>query len=64
MLFRSIKRKEQLLAIYKKDQDIQLIYRLREIELMIKRYKRRIQAEVDASGMRPELEQLAEVLNA
>jgi len=52
-------RKQQLQAIYKKCPDIQIVYRLREVELMIKRYKKRIELEVDLSGFRPELEELA-----
>jgi hypothetical protein len=55
-------RKQQLQAIYKKCPDIQIVYRLREIELMTKRYKKRIESEVDASGMRSELEELKGIL--
>ena len=57
------KRKLQLQALYKKCPDIQIVYRLREIELMTKRYKKLLEIEVDASGVRPELEDLAKDLN-
>jgi len=57
------KRKLQLQALYKKCPDIQIVYRLREIELMTKRYKKLLEIEVDASGFRPELEDLAKDLN-
>ena len=56
-------RKLQLQALYKKCPDIQIVYRLREIELMIKRYKKLLEIEVDASGFRPELEKLVKDLN-
>ena len=55
-------RKKQLQAIYKKCPDIQIVYRLREIELMTKRYKKRIEFELDASGMRSEIEELRDIL--
>jgi len=56
-------RKLQLQVLYKKCPDIQIVYRLREIELMTKRYKKLLEIEIDASGFRPELEDLAKDLN-
>ena len=50
-----LQRKAQLKELYKKSPDIELVYRLREVELMIKRYKKQIEAEVDAAGFREEL---------
>jgi len=50
-----LERKAQLKELYKKTPDIELVYRLREVELMIKRYKKLIEAEVDAAGFREEL---------
>ena len=50
-----LQRKAQLKELHKKSPDIELVYRLREVELMIKRYKKLIEAEVDAAGFREEL---------
>ena len=46
-----LQRKAQLKELYKKTPDIELVYRLREVELMIKRYKKLIEAEVDAAAV-------------
>ena len=50
-----LQRKEQLKERYNKSPDIELFYRLREVQLMIKRYKKQIEMEVDAAGFREEL---------
>jgi hypothetical protein len=52
-------RKEELRIKYRRDMDIEIAYRLKEVELLIKRYKRLIEAEIDAAGFREELTQLA-----
>ena len=57
-----LERKAQLKELYKKSLDIELVYRLREVELMIKRYKKRIEAEVDAAGFREELGNLVTLM--
>jgi hypothetical protein len=52
-------RREELRRKYRRDMDIEIAYRLKEVELLIKRYKRLIEAEIDAAGFREELTQLA-----
>jgi hypothetical protein len=54
-----IQRREELRRKYRRDMDIEIAYRLREVDLLIKRYKRLIEAEIDAAGFREELTQLA-----
>jgi hypothetical protein len=54
-----IKRREELRRKYRKDMDIEIAYRHKEVELLIKRYKRILEAEIDAAGFREELTQLA-----
>jgi hypothetical protein len=54
-----IQRKEELRRKYRKDMDIEIAYRHKEVELLIKRYKRILEAEIDAAGFREELTQLA-----
>ena len=58
-----LQRKAQLKELYKKSPDIELVYRLREVELMIKRYKKLIEAEVDAAGFREELGNLVVLMS-
>ena len=58
-----LQRKAQLKELYKKTPDIELVYRLREVELMIKRYKKLIEAEVDAAGFREELGNLVTLMS-
>ena len=58
-----LQRKAQLKELYKKTPDIELVYRLREVELMIKRYKKIIEAEVDAAGFREELGNLVTLMS-
>ena len=57
-----LQRKAQLKELHKKSPDIELVYRLREVELMIKRYKKLIEAEVDAAGFREELGNLVTLM--
>jgi hypothetical protein len=52
-------RRSELRHKYRKDMDIEIAYRLKEVELLIKRYKRILEAEIDAAGFREELTQLA-----
>ena len=54
-----IKRREELRQKYRRDMDIEVAYRHKEVELLIKRYKRVLEAEIDAAGFREELTQLA-----
>ena len=58
-----LQRKAQLKELYKKSPDIELVYRLREVVLMIKRYKKLIEAEVDAAGFREELGNLVALMS-
>ena len=58
-----LQRKAQLKELYKKSPDIELVYRLREVELMIKRYKTQLEAEVDAAGFREELGNLVALMS-
>ena len=58
-----LQRKAQLKELYKKSPDIELVYRLREVELMIKRYKKQLEAEVDAAGFREELGNLVALMS-
>ena len=54
-----LKRREELRQKYRKDMDIEVAYRHKEVELLIKRYRKQIELEVDAAGFREELIQLA-----
>ena len=58
-----LQRKAQLKELYKKSPDIELVYRLREVQLMIKRYKKQIEMEVDAAGFREELGNLVALMS-
>ena len=58
-----LQRKEQLKERYNKSPDIELFYRLREVQLMIKRYKKQIEMEVDAAGFREELGNLVVLMS-
>jgi len=48
-------RKKELQEMYKRKPDIDTVIRLRENLIMIRRYKRLLEAEVDAAGFRDEL---------
>ena len=56
-------RREELRHKYRKDMDIEIAYRLKEVELLIKRYKRVIEAEIDAAGFREELGNLVTLMS-
>ena len=58
-----LQRKAQLKERYNKSPDIELFYRLREVQLMIKRYKKQIEMEVDAAGFREELGNLVALMS-
>ena len=51
-------RKKELQEMYKRKPDIDTVIRLRENLIMIRRYKRLLEAEVDAAGFREELANL------
>ena len=48
-------RKKYLQQRYKKNPDIETWIRISELNILIKRYKKQIEAEVDAAGFREEL---------
>ena len=48
-------RRQELHLKYLNKADIELVYRIREVNLLIKRYRKQIEAEVDAAGFREEL---------
>ena len=48
-------RKKELQEMYRRQPDIDTVIRLRENLIMIRRYKRLLEAEVDAAGFREEL---------
>jgi len=50
-----LKRREELRRKYRKDMDIEVAYRHKEVELLIKRYRKQIELEVYAAGFREEL---------
>ena len=50
-----LQRKAQLKEMYRRQPDIDTVIRLRENLIMIRRYKRLLEAEVDAAGFREEL---------
>jgi len=58
-----LQRKAQLKERYNKSPDIELFYRLREVQLMIKRYKKQIEMEGDAAGFREELGNLVVLMS-
>ena len=56
-------RKKELKAMYKRQPDIDTLVRLRENLIMTRRYKRLIEAEVDAAGFREELGNLVALMS-
>jgi len=56
------KRKAELKAKYKKTPDIEIYIRISELNILIKRYKKQIEAEVDAAGFREELGNLVTLM--
>ena len=55
-------RKKELQEMYKRKPDIDTVIRLRENLIMIRRYKRLLEAEVDAAGFREELGNLVALM--
>ena len=58
-----LKRREELRRKYRKDMDIEVAYRHKEVELLIKRYRKQIELEVDAAGFREELDNLVVLMS-
>ena len=56
-------RKKELKAMYKRQPDIDTLVRLRENLIMTRRYKRLIEAEVDAAGFREDLGNLVALMS-
>ena len=55
-------RRQELHLKYLNKADIELVYRIREVNLLIKRYRKQIEAEVDAAGFREELGNLVTLM--
>jgi len=56
-------RKAELKAKYKKTPDIEIYVRISEVNILIKRYKKLIEAEVDAAGFREDLGNLVALMS-
>ena len=56
-------RKKELQEMYKRKPDIDTVIRLRENLIMIRRYNRLLEAEVDAAGFREDLGNLAVLMS-
>ena len=56
-------RKKYLQQRYKKNPDIETWIRISELNILIKRYKKQIEAEVDAAGFREELGNLVALMS-
>ena len=57
-----LQRKAQLKELYKKSPDIEIYIRISELNILIKRYKKQIEMEVDAAGFREELGNLVTLM--
>ena len=55
-------RKKYLKEKYKRNPDIEIYIRISELNILIKRYKKLIEAEVDAAGFREELGNLVTLM--
>ena len=55
-------RKKYLQQRYKKNPDIETWIRISELNILIKRYKKQIEMEVDAAGFREELGNLVALM--
>ena len=55
-------RKKYLQDKYKRNPDIEIYIRISELNILIKRYKKLIEAEVDAAGFREELGNLVALM--
>ena len=56
-------RRQELHLKYLNKADIELVYRIREVNLLIKRYRKQIELEVDAAGFREELGNLVALMS-
>jgi hypothetical protein len=56
-------RKKYLQDKYKRNPDIEIYIRISELNILIKRYKKLIEAEVDAAGFREELGNLVVLMS-
>ena len=56
-------RKKYLQDKYKRNPDIEIYIRISELNILIKRYKKQIEMEVDAAGFREELGNLAALMS-
>ena len=56
-------RKKYLQQRYKKNPDIETWIRISELNILIKRYKKQIEMEVDAAGFREELGNLVVLMS-
>ena len=55
-------RKKYLKEKYKRNPDIEIYIRISELNILIKRYKKQIEMEVDAAGFREELGNLVTLM--
>ena len=56
-------RRQELHLKYLNKADIELVYRIREVNLLIKRYRKQIELEVDAAGFREDLGNLVALMS-
>ena len=56
-------RKKYLKEKYRKTPDIEIYIRISELNILIKRYKKQLEAEVDAAGFREELGNLVVLMS-
>ena len=56
-------RKKYLQDKYKRNPDIEIYIRISELNILIKRYKKQIEMEVDAAGFREELGNLVALMS-
>ena len=56
-------RNKYLKEKYRKTPDIEIYIRISELNILIKRYKKQIEAEVDAAGFREELGNLVALMS-
>ena len=56
-------RKKYLQDKYRKTPDIEIYIRISELNILIKRYKKQIEMEVDAAGFREELGNLVALMS-
>ena len=56
-------RKKYLQDKYKRNPDIEIYIRISELNILIKRYKKQLEMEVDAAGFREELGNLVALMS-